>query len=653
VFGFVSGPVPAPAKRWAKVDWAVDEANQLSVRFNRQNFTGVNNEFTGRQAAEEHSGDSLAKTTTLAANLTSTFTTTLVNEFRVQFARDEEPGTNNSEDPELQIRSPFGTLFFGRNNFSPRETTINRAQVVENLSWVRGAHNVKGGADFVTDSTLNFFPGSFGGIYVFNSFADFQNNNPATFTQRFAGAGTGPLTKPNTRDLGFYLQDDWRVTPRLTVNAGVRYDYQHLADPPIRNNDPALLAAGLDTGRVPDDRNNFAPRLGFSYSPDERSVFRGGYGMFYGRTTGILLGTAHSGNGIQTTGVTLTGASAIAAAGLRYPNILPALPAGGAGRADLFLFSEDFQQPVVHQARFGYEREVVRDLSLSATYLFYGGENLTRTRDINLGTPVATTFAGPAGTTDTFTVLRFPATRPFTAYNRISLFEDSARSRYHGLAIQANRRFADNFQLLANYTYSVAKDNKPDQTAVVPGGGDDAKIVQNQLDPEADYSYADTDLRHRAVISPVYSLGRVFSESGLLSALLSDFTFSGIAQLQSGFAYTATVNADINRDGNARNDRVPGTERNGFRTPAVYQFDARVTRRIPVGERASVRLILEGFNIFNRANVLTTNTNFFNGFATLADGTLRFNAPSAATPFGAPRSFLSPRELQLAIKFDF
>ena len=345
----------------AKVDWAVDQSNQLSVRFNRQNFTGVNNEFTGANAAEEHSGNSLAKTTTVTANLTSTLSPAVINEFRFQFARDEEPGTNNSEAPELQIRAgAFGTLFFGRNNFSPRETTIRRTQVVDNVSYVRGAHNFKVGADIVLDNTLNFFPGSFGGIYVFNSLTDFANNVPAQFTQRFAGAGTSGATSfPNTRDYAAYAQDDWRVTPRLTLNLGLRYDYQHLARPPIRNPDPQLLSRGLDTSYVPRDRDNFAPRLGFSFAPDGKSVVRGGYGLFYGRTTGIMLGTAHTGNGIQTTGLTITGAAAIAAAGLRYPNVLAGLPPGTTQRPDLFLFAPGYEQPYVQQARLGYEREVL------------------------------------------------------------------------------------------------------------------------------------------------------------------------------------------------------------------------------------------------------------------------------------------------------
>jgi outer membrane receptor protein involved in Fe transport len=657
-----------------KSDILVNTSNQLSLRFNRQNFTGVNNEFTGPLATEEHSGDSLARTTTFSGTLASTVTSSVVNEFRFQFARDAEPGTANSDLPETQIQTDDGFLLLGRNNFSPRETTIKRAQFINNLSYVRGQHNFKVGGDINIDRILNFFPGFFSGQYTFspvrvgteqlNGYQAFQRGIPSAFQQRFALPNTsGATSNPHSTDYALYLQDDWRATPKLTLNLGVRYDYQRLAAPPLRNPDPVLLAAGLDTGRQPKDGNNFAPRVGFAYDlgGDGKSVVRGGYGIFYGRTTAIMLGTAHTGNGIQTTGVNFSGAAAIAAAGLVYPNTLSAPPSAGGTRPtpDIFLFAEDYAQPYVQQARLGFEHELLKNMSVSVTYLFFKGVHLSRTRDINLFAPVQATATG-AG--QTFTVERFPGAsfiatapaRPFANYGRINLFESNANSRYDGLAFQAQRRFSRGFQFLASYTFSKAKDDKPDQTAVVPGGGDDAKIVQNQLNIRDDYAAADSDLRHRFVFSPVYEFGKFTqSDNSVLRALLSGYTLSSIVQLQSGFAFSQTVGADLNRDGNSRNDRVPGTRRNAFYTPPTYQFDARLTRTIPFGESMRLRLILEGFNIFNRANVATVNTNFFAGRTATAPGTLTLTSPQPAAAYGLPRSFLTPRELQLAIKFDF
>ena len=143
-------------------------------------------------------------------------------------------------------------------------------------------------------------------------------------------------------------------------------------------------------------------------------------------------------------------------------------------------------------------------------------------------------------------------------------------------------------------------------------------------------------------------------------ALFSDYTFSMIAQFQSGTPYSALVGGDPNNDGNRSNDRLPGTVRNQFTTPSIYQFDVRLTRALHFGERMRVQLIGEAFNIFNRSNVATVNNIFFN-YSGGPAGTL--SAPSATTAFGTPRSFASPasgtttfvtpRQIQLAIKFDF
>jgi len=652
-----------------KSDITINQRNQLSLRFNNQRFTGTNNENGGSLSAEEHSGDSLVRSNTLSGTLATTLSTRVVNEFRFQFARDKEPGEANSDQPEAVINTGNGNLNLGRNNFSPRETTIKRAQFIDNVSYVRGRSSYKFGADFNFDRVFNFFPGLFSGSYTFPSYAAFANNTPSAYTQNFAGAGTaGGTTHPNSSDYAAFAQDDVRVTPKLTLNVGVRYDYEQMACPPVRNPDPALLSAGFDTSRCPKDGNNFAPRLGFSYGFNDKTVVRGGYGIFYGRTPTIVLGTAHSQNGISVTGINLSSAAAIAAAGLVYPNILTAPPTGATANPNLYLFADNYVQPYVQQARLGFEREILPNLSLTATYLLYRGVHLTRTRDANLFAPVPTNATIAGG--QTYTFLRFPGAtptstaplRPLSRYNRISLFESDANSIYHGLALQAVRRFSKGFQFTAAYTYSKARDDKPDQTSVVVGA-DDSKVVQNALDTRADFAAADTDLRHRFVFSPVYEFGRFKrSENTVVRALLSDYTFSSVVQFQSGFAYSAFVGGDPNRDGNRSNDRLPGTARNSFYTPAVYQFDARITRAIRTSENTRLRLILEGFNIFNRANVVSVNNTFYNfsiPTSGASAGQLTLAAPSAATAFGTPRSFstqspfLSPRQVQLAVKFDF
>jgi outer membrane receptor protein involved in Fe transport len=649
-----------------KSDIKINDRNQLVVRFNHQGFNGKNNENNGPLSAEEHSGDSNVKSDTFSTTLTSTLRSNVINEFRLQLARDKEPGLANSAAPEAVIGTGAGTnLNIGRNNFSPRETTIKRIQLIDNVSYLRGRSNWKVGLDFNFDRIFNFFPGLFSGSYTFPSFTAFANNTPSAYTQNFPGAGTtGGTTHPNISEYAFYGQNDFHWNSKLTLNLGLRYDYQGLACPPVKNPDPLLATFNIDTSTCPKDKNNFAPRTGFSYAINEKTVIRAGFGLFYNRTPAIVLGTAHSQNGIQVTGINLNAAQ-ITAAGFSYPTVLTAPPAGTAANPNLFVFAKDYVQPYVEQGRVGFERQFAKNLSFSATYLYYHGLHLTRTRDINLQPPTAFPRTGPDGITYTFQ--RFSSTRPTTLaratgqqYNRISIFESASRSVYNGIAFQVTQRLTRGFQFIAAYTYSKAKDERPDQTIVVVGA-DDAKIVENQLSPGADYGRADTDIPHRFVFSPVYQWGKIkWTDNAVARALFSDYTISSIVQFQSGTPYSALVSGDPNNDGNRATDRLPGTVRNQFTTPAIYQFDARLTRAISFTERTRVRLILEAFNVFNRANVATVNNTFF-VYSGGAAGTLSF--PSALSAFGTPRTFGSPasgtttfatpRQVQLAIKFDF
>lgn len=657
-----------------KTDFNINERNQVWVRFNQQNFTGTNLENSGPLSSVEHTGNSNVKTSTLTANWTLGLTANLFNELRFQYSRDREPGLSNSTNPETTITTPNGTFSIGRNNFSPRETTIKRFQFIDNQTLLVGNHTVKYGADLLFDRIFNFFPGLFSGSYRFVSYAALSTQlanpttqNAAQFRQSFAGAGTsGGTTEPNNNEYGFFVQDDWRISPKLTLNLGLRYDYQSIAQPPIQNPNTALLAAGFDTSFRPSDKNNLAPRLGFSYAFDEKTVVRGGYGLYYARTPAILTGTSHSQNGIQVVALDINCATTPALCPL-YPNVFPSVPTGATlAPVNLYLFDRNYKQPFTHQGRVQFEREIFKNTIFSAQYTLFRGDDLSRTRNANLSAPVdvtaaifSPTTAGPSvATGETLTVQRFSNPRVIPAFNRISLFESSAKSFYQGLSFELNRRLADRWQFNASYTLSNAKDDKPDQTAVVPGA-DDGKLAQNQFDLSGEYGRSDLDVRHRFIFSPVYETGRFRSENSVVRALLSDYIVTGIFTAQSGFAYSASVTGDPNGDGNFANDRAPGTVRNQFSTPASYTLDLRLGRAIRFGERTRLTLFAEGFNVFNRPNVSATNNAQF-AFSTVAGA----NRLTQQSNFTTPRLFISGspsftfnssynRELQLGVRFDF
>ena len=387
-----------------KTDHELNDNNRLSFRYNQQNFTGEGFENGGPQNALEHTGAALVKTNTLNASWTSIYGTTIFNEVKFQLARDKEPGLANSANAEGVVQESGTTvLTIGRNNFSPRETTIKRWQLADTATWIRGQHKFKGGFDFQFDDILNNFPGFFSGSYTFRTLASFAGGRPIganeSYQQNFQGAGTtGPETHPNIQEYSFFAQDEWRPRSDITVNLGLRYDLMKTDAPPVKNPDPQLAAADIDTSRLDADTNNWGPRLGVAWSPQNgKSAVRGGWGLFYGRTPSIMLGTAHSNNGINIVALTFTGDTVPT-----YPNNFSQIPnVGTAARPSIFYVDQNFANSRLMQANLAYERELFRNTSLTVTYLFVDGTDLPRSIDHNLGTASVRTFT-VAGSGETF-----------------------------------------------------------------------------------------------------------------------------------------------------------------------------------------------------------------------------------------------------------
>lgn len=641
-----------------KVDWQISAENRLGVRYNRQNFTGVNLENSGPTSAQEHSGNSLVTTDTFTVTLNTTFTPRLLNEFRVQVGRDREPGFANSDNPEAVIRQNGVTVIsIGRNNFSPRETTERKYQFIDNITWIAGRHNVKGGVDFNVEKIKNFFPGFFGAGYNYNSYADFFNNKPASFTQAFAGDGTtGATTYPNFNEYGVFVQDDWRATNRLTLNFGLRYDAQIMAQGNTTNGASTLLAAGIDTARIHNDLNNFAPRFGFAWKPtdSDRFVVRGGYGLFYGRTPSIALGTAHSNNGVNIVSITLNNPNLVYP--FRFPSLSAIQAAGGAAPASaLFIFEKNYQQPYTEQGSLGFELGLTNDLSFGASYLSVRGRHLQRTRDINLLPTV--TYSTTAGSAVAATFQRHPGpqgspTRPIAGFTRIREFESSANSNYNALVLQLNKRFSHHFQTLASYTWSKVIDDAPDATSVVDGNAsDEAKQAQNSLNLRDDRGVGNADVPHRFVASGVWDLDYFNGAPRAARLLVGGWQLSGIFQAASNQPFSVVAGADLNNDSNRNSDRAPGFGRNTFRKGKFVSLDVRARKTFAIRERYRLELIGELFNAFNRINYSRFQNQIYN--VAIGSGATPTVTLTPRADYGDPRGAFDPRIGQLALKLTF
>lgn len=680
-----------------KVDWRLSSGELLGVRYNAQRFTGNGFENGGPQNSVEHTGASNVTTDTLTGSLTSTISPRIVNVVRAGYTRDNEPGLANSANPEAAIFDGGGLdLTLGRNFFSPRFTNIHRGEAGDTVTLTRGPHTVKAGFNALIDKIQNFFPGNFSGAYTFNSLEGFGCNlngggsscltGPDTrdkFVQAFAGSGTtGPTTHPNFREYSAFAQDEWRVRSDLSLNYGLRYDLDLIAQPPVLNPSASLAAAGIATNRIHNDHANFGPRVGIAWSPlGSKLVVRTGYGIFYGRTTAITVGTAFSNNGLNVQTLTFTGASipqypnTQCGAPVAAPNC--SAPTGGlAGVPSIYVFQRNYHQPDVQQANFGVEYQLQPTMSLQINYLWVKGTHLTRTRDINLAGEVPVTvdivptntsttllqYPRPTGTPATcpaglFVIRGSSTCRPNGDFQRIAQFESSANSQYNGLTVQLNKRFSQNYQLLASYTFGKVIDDGPDATSVVPFSFDDSKMVQDPLHTAGDRGPGVNDQRHRFVLSGIWDLNSYASHiSGPAHYLLGGWQLSGILTAQSGQPYSGLVNSDLNNDSNNRTDRTPGLGRDTFYLPNFVSVDPRITKSVPLTERVKAQLIIEAYNAFNRVNYTSVSATQYSVSSAPCGAAICLVAPK--TPFQTPLSTqlnFSPgsRIVQLSAKITF
>ncbi|HYP08106.1 MAG TPA: TonB-dependent receptor [Bryobacteraceae bacterium] len=630
----------------AKVDWNIGSNQNLSTRYNRHRFDGVNFENTF-QTHPSGTGNSSNYTDNLTLNYNRVIGTATIFDARFNYLKDDAPGSANSEGPNVQVNQAGARyITYGRNNFSPRYTNIDAYQGISTLSLIRGRHSLKFGGDVNFARVENFFPGQFGGTYFFSSLAEYAERRPTSFTQALPGQNTsGPLSKPNVNEYAFFAQDQWRASDRLTLNYGVRYDLFDYAAGTIRNPDPGLAALGLYNDRINRDDNNFSPRLGFAYRLTEWAAMRGGVGRYIGRTSSIVTGTSHTNNGQQIFQFTLQGG----APGFpTFPNLLSSIPTGVTFRPNLFILSPDYQQPETWQWSYNLELRVAADTSVTLGYLGVRGLRLPRSRDINVAQAQAVSGSIVAGGTQTpITYLRRTAPRPNANFGRITVAESTANSMYHGAFIQAQKRYARNFQFLASYTWSKVIDDNPSPVAVVPDTGDDAAIVQDTLNVRGDRGPGEANVPHRFVGSLVWDINYANQFSPFARALFGDWQLSLITEAASGLPYTVRVGQDVNNDGNPRNDRAPGYGRNTERLPTFATLDTRVAKYIPLGlEQFRLQLIGEAFNLTNRTNITGVQT-----------GLYTFNATTSvfaqAPNFRFASATAAPRTIQLALRLSW
>jgi hypothetical protein len=429
-----------------------------------------------------------------------------------------------------------------------------------------------------------------------------------------------------------WIQDDWAVGSRLTLNLGLRYDVELNAFA----NDIVMLP--WLTGDQPNDTNNFGPRLGFTFLQDERTVLRGGYGIYFGTVQNNHFGkyyeqtipfainkdgrpdfASNPHNGPDPTFQQLL--ARVCTPALQPGCIRREAPTGGA------VFGPDFHMPYAHQFSVGMQRQLGAVMAVEADYVYQG------MRDHPRDLPVNISYNPTTGANYPFNDI---SRRPFPEWGYVSLTVNGHRSNRHALQTGFTRRFGNRWQASGTYTLSVMKDADPAPVMPVAtsDGGVELVPVPFATAPDlgGEYTLAVGDQRHRAVFNGIWQLPLGFQLSGLY--------FFG-----SGMRYPTNWGVDLRQIGSNRPNslrmRPDGSivERNSFVGDPIHRVDMRIQRRFPIFGRAAADGIIEVFNIFDRANY---------GAYTTSEVNLKYGQPVRNENVA-----YAPRMLQLGFRLTF
>jgi Carboxypeptidase regulatory-like domain len=608
---------------------------------------------------------------TTLGSWTHTFSPSLTNELRLQYNYyDFRTESNDKFGPALEIAG-FG--LFNRDRFLPSRTLSRRADVVDNLSWFKGKHNLKAGFSYLwrsydTDSktfmsgrfTFGSLPGSLvNAALASTSITALQAFNLGLAQSYQQGFGDGLVRGRSFPLVAGFVQDSWKVASNLTFDVGLRYEVDNRKAP------------------LPTSHKSIGPRAGFAWDPfkDHKTTVRGGYGLFYAPIDfqiDYVVNALNEIDGFRQIAQVLTTLNPAAPTAPSGPiNVFSTLRAQGVigiptplkpiTAANLVQFginisqtgprppltvifrpSPDYTNPYAQQASFGIEREIMKGFSFGVSYVFVRGAKLTTSHDDNLlDAPVnpakgirdwGATATNPTGTAFFKNPLLF----------QDNVYESTANSFYHGMMVEATRRFNRHATVSFNYTFSKAIDETVDYNSDFQ--------ANDQLNRRAERALSSFDQRHKVVLYAILQSPRAGDAATPAKKVFGDFLFTPIVRYNSARPFNLLAGTELNNDRHNTTDRPIFAGRNTGIGPSFMTFDMRLSRKLAFGEKKSLELIGEAFNLLNHLNYGSVNN-------TVGPITGPFNLSgrddrTPSQPLGFTAAF-DPRRLQLGLRFAF
>lgn len=608
----------------AKLSFNLNSKNSGFLRYNR---------FTNDQPGGGGALTTISRSLTFedrmnggAGQLATVISPTLLNELRFGLNRRAEtrdtyvPGQPNGAQINIT-----GVASFGVSPLAGSASVETSTQIIDNLTWSFGRHTLKGGVDYQTTGFQ--ITAALSRLFTFGGLPAGTGRPAVTPLDQYLRAAAGSIDPATSRpytytqlaqELGensvalryhfanFFLQDEFRVNPRLTLNFGVRYEA--LLNPVLDEKAPYELSR-----RVNNDMNNWAPRFGFSWSPfrDNKTVVRGGYGIFFDNPS---LGTSSNGalvNGRRVLSYTIPGTDARAPI---YPNLLASADPTFQTPPNITAFASDYQVMYGHNASLQVQRQILSDLAFNVQYSYWGHRFAPFSRDINLSDPASFLIDGRP-------VYRGTAGRPDNRFRAINLLESGANNNYHGLDFTLTKRFSAGLQLSSTWSWSHA----------IAEGDLEGGALMDPSSLTRDRGNGNADVRHNWVTQGLWA-----------PKFFHGFETSAVLFYNSGYMINALAGTDLNND-LVLNDRLPFRARNSFTGPGFFQVDFRLTRRFKFAEHHSLELIAESENLTNHLNAGCSITGC-TGAVVNRDG---------AADFGRITSTRAGRNFQFGMRYSF
>jgi len=627
-----------------KLDWQATSADHLTFVYNYSRFNSPGGEITFNPVATfgaEALPNNFVRDHHASVHWTHTFSPAFFNDLTVGFLRDQQiatpSGLTSAKLGQIEFFSPS---FFelGNPTFSQGDNKEFQWQINDHVTTIRGRHTLEFGFDFNRTHVKDFFPGNFEGTYAFSSPEGFALGRYNFFTQA-TGNPTFPFTFPY---YGFYVQDKFQVRKNLTLDFGLREDFQVFPQPKANTITSDPLVSAL-TGQFPNQHNRLSPRIGFAYQPISKTVVRGGFGIFREIFDGINYENSVISNGLAsqqaTTFVPFNSALAPNQQTPLFPNSLTNTSSFGAG-TNLSIVDPSFRIPYILESSLEIQRELVPNTTITVGTMWTHGVHLIGSSafDKNLVAPTGTTQyivcpagvgQGTPGSPDPSTTVctSAPITganldsglltegRITSAVGQINALISPGVNNYNSLYVQVQRRAAHGLSLMTSYTFSKGTQSGAD--------------FNNQFDLSNTHGPTLLDQRHRLSAAAVYAPDASGLSNILERRLLSDWTVSTLMQFNSGRPYTALLSssctgpnlASCGSSGNSTlNDSainestgntaagiagagpVPGIGYNSFYGPWINEIDLGLTRALHITERQTIQIEAQVFNLFNHPN---------------------------------------------------